>query len=101
MRRKRNDMQATQMEIQCQCGQFMARLKAFPGGTPPAGTPDKFNLKAMWSVMPFIVKGKLFRKARPSPFFEADGATPVVVPYVLSADERRALRPPPRGGAGA
>lgn len=70
-------------------------------GTPPAGTPDKFNLKAMWSVMPFIVKGKLFGKARPSPFFEADGATPVVVPYVLSVEERLALRPLPRGGAGA
>lgn len=57
-------------------------------GTPPAGTPDKFNLKAMLTVMPFLVKGKLLKKARPSPFFAADGVTPVVEPQVLKRASR-------------
>lgn len=59
-------------------------------GTPPAGTPATFNLKAMATVMPFMLKGALLRKSRPSPFFAADGVTPVVVPYVLSKAERQA-----------
>lgn len=60
-------------------------------GTPPAGTPKKFNLRAMLSVMPFMIKGKLLGKAMPSPFFRADGMTPIVAPQVLSEAERRAL----------
>ena len=60
-------------------------------GTPPAGTPKTFDLKALLTVMPFMLKGKLLRKSRPSPFFAEDGATPVVVPYVLSKAERKAL----------
>lgn len=60
-------------------------------GTPPAGTPKKFNLKAVLSVMPFMVKGKLLGKAKPSPFFAADGLTPIVAPHVLTEAESRAL----------
>lgn len=56
----------------------------FAKGTPPAGTPAKFDLKAIVSVMPFILKGKLLGKTKPSPFFGADGVTPVVVPTVLA-----------------
>ena len=62
-------------------------------GTPPAGTPDKFNLKAFATVMPFMLKGKLFKKYEPSPFFAEDGVTPIVAPYVLSKAERRAKSP--------
>lgn len=62
-------------------------------GTPPAGTPRKFNLRALLSVMPFMVKGKLLGKARPSPFFAENGTEPIVAPHVLTEAERRALRP--------
>ena len=61
-------------------------------GTPPAGTPEKFDLKALLTVMPFMVKGKLLGKSRPSPFFAEDGITPVASPYVLDKAERQALR---------
>jgi hypothetical protein len=52
-------------------------------GTPPPGTPKKFNLRALLSVMPFILRGKLLGKAKPSPFFADDGVTPIVAPQVL------------------
>ena len=58
-------------------------------GTPPSGTPERFNLRAMLSVMPFILKGKLLKKARPSPFFNKDGITPIVVPRILNETERQ------------
>ena len=64
----------------------------FATGTLPPGTPQKFNLKAFLSVMPFMLKGKLLKKSRPSPFFTNDGITPVVTPYVLSKEERQAAR---------
>jgi hypothetical protein len=53
-------------------------------GAPPAGTPDKFNLKAFAAVMPFMLKGILLGKAKPSPFFAADGKTAVVPVHVCS-----------------
>ena len=59
-------------------------------GIPPAGTPKKFNLKAFITVMPFMLKGKLFKKSKPSPFFAEDGATPIVTPHILSEAERSA-----------
>ncbi|SDI82482.1 DUF6151 family protein [Billgrantia gudaonensis] len=59
-------------------------------GTPPAGTPAKFNMKAFVTVLPFILKGKLLKKAKPSPFFAENGVTPIVPPYVLSEAERQA-----------
>jgi hypothetical protein len=58
-------------------------------GTPPAGTAKKLNLKAVITVLPFMLKGKLFKKAKPSPFFAEDGVTPIVVPHVLSQAERQ------------
>lgn len=59
-------------------------------GTPPVGTPQKFNLRAFLAVMPFMLKGKLRRKSRPSPFFAEDGVTAIVVPHVLSEAEKQA-----------
>lgn len=53
-------------------------------GTPPAGTPQKFNLRAFLTVMPFMLKGKVLKKSRPSPFFAENGAAAIVVPHVLS-----------------
>jgi hypothetical protein len=62
----------------------------FAKGTPPLGTPAKFNLSAILTVMPFMLKGKLLRKFRPSPFFAEDGVTAIAVPHVLSEAERQA-----------
>lgn len=55
-------------------------------GTPPAGTPQKFNLKALVTVLPFILKGKLLGKAKPSPFF--DNGEPIAIPKILTSKER-------------
>ena len=55
-------------------------------GTPPKGTPQTFDFKGLITVMPFIIKGKLLGKAKPSPFFE--NGEGVVVPKVLTAEER-------------
>lgn len=60
-------------------------------GIPPVGTPKKFDLRAILTVMPFILKGKLLGKSSPSPFFAEDGVTPIAVPHVLSEVERQAL----------
>lgn len=65
----------------------------FATGRPPAGTPDKINLKAMASVLPFVLKGVLMGKSKPSPFFGSDGVTPITQPCVLSKAEREAARP--------
>jgi hypothetical protein len=62
----------------------------FAKGTLPAGTAKNFSLKALLTVLPFIVKGKVFKKFKPSPFFTADGATAIVKPHVLSKEERQA-----------
>lgn len=55
----------------------------FAKGTPPAGTPQKFDLKSVMTVMPFILTGNLFKKANRSPFFKDDGVTPIVTPTLL------------------
>jgi hypothetical protein len=60
-------------------------------GIPPSGTPQRFNLKAFITVMPFMMKGKLLKKYKPSPFFAEDGATSIVPPYILNEAERQAL----------
>ena len=63
----------------------------FAQGTPPAGTPAKFDLKAILTVAPFMLKGKLTGKAAPSPFFAKGGATAIAVPHVLTDAERTEL----------
>ncbi len=55
-------------------------------GTPPPGTPMKFDFKGLRTVMPFILKGKLLRKSKPSPFFENGEA--IATPTVLTLEER-------------
>lgn len=51
---------------------------------PPPGTSEKLGLKDVRVVLPFVLKGFLLRKGSPSPFFSADGKTPIVEPEVLS-----------------
>lgn len=67
-------------------------LGEFAKGVPPKGTAKRFDAKAFFFVVPYILKGKIFKKTRPSPFFNADGKTPIVTPYVLSKEERSAAR---------
>lgn len=62
-------------------------------GTPPEGTAQTFNAKAVATVLPFLIKGRLTGRAKPSPFFLADGHTPIVEPKVLTLAERRAAQP--------
>ncbi len=55
-------------------------------GTPPAGTPQTFDFKGMVTVLPFIIKGKVFGKSKHSPFF--DNGAAIVVPKILTVEER-------------
>lgn len=57
-------------------------------GTPPPGTPAKFDMKGMITVMPFILKGTFTGKAKGSPFYE--NGTPVGTTKTLSESEYRA-----------
>lgn len=58
-------------------------------GTPPAGTPQTFDFKGMVTVLPFILKGKIFGKSKPSPFFKRGES--IVTPQVLTSEERSKL----------
>lgn len=59
----------------------------FAKGTPPAGTARKMNLQSAITVLPFMLKGKMLGKSMPSPFFKADGVTPVVLPEIVSENK--------------
>jgi hypothetical protein len=59
-------------------------------GTPPKGTPQKFDFKGVMMVVPYILKGSLLGKSKPSPFFENGEA--IVPPEMLSPDDRHAAR---------
>lgn len=65
-----------------------AIMGKFATGPTIPGTPATFNFKGMLVVLPFILKGKINGKSKGSPFFQADGKTPIKPPTVLSADER-------------
>ncbi len=66
-------------------------LGKFAKGTPPKGTPQTFDLKGFLTVMPYLFKGKILKKNRPSPFFTED-LKPIVLPHVLSLEERQKVR---------
>jgi hypothetical protein len=63
----------------------------FAIGPVPPGTPNKMSFRAIRSVLPFLLKGVLTRKALPSPFFKADGKAPITEPTVLTAEQRAQL----------
>lgn len=44
---------------------------------------NKIGFKAMLAVMPFILKGKIKKMSEPSPFYLADGKTPISEPELL------------------
>lgn len=62
------------------------------GGKPPAGISDDIGFKDFVAVVPFLLKGKLLGRTKNSPFFDADGVTPIATPTVLTLEERNKVR---------
>ena len=60
------------------------------GRDAKAGAPfeisEKLGLKALLTVLPFVLKGKLLKLGRGSPFFQADNVTPIVEPVILKQE---------------
>jgi hypothetical protein len=63
----------------------------FATGAAPWPVHPKVPLGTMARTLLFLLRGKLARRDRPTPFFDAAGR-PVVTPRVLLAAEREALR---------
>jgi hypothetical protein len=83
---------ANKEELDRELGPIRSRIMGkFAKGTPPKGTPQKFDLKGLRIVMPYLLKGKILRKGVPTPFFSSAGA-PIVTPHVLSREEGRVAR---------
>lgn len=74
-------------------GPIRARIMgAFAKGTPPPGTPKKIAFSSFAVVVPYMLKGLVFGKGKPSPFFPTDGKTPLAPPRVLGKEERNRAR---------
>lgn len=74
-------------------GPVKSRIQGrFARGAPPPDTASKVGVKGIATVLPFILKGLLTGKAKHSPFYEQDGTTPVVAPFVVALDESNAIR---------
>ena len=73
-------------------GPIKARIMGKFATTPaPAGTPATMSVKSFMQIMPFLFKGLVLGKKKPSPFFK-DGHTPIVEPNILSLEERKRIR---------
>ncbi len=74
-------------------GQVKSRIMAkFAHGEPPKDASQKMGLRDIVFVAPFLLKGLILGKKSPSPFFEADGQTPIVTPEVISLEVRKDIR---------
>lgn len=74
-------------------GPVRARIQGkFGIGKLPEGTHQKAPLGLILRIIAFLVGGLLRGKHAPSPFFDRRTGKPIVEPYVLSANEREALR---------
>ena len=49
----------------------------------PFEVSEKIRFRDAWVVMPFILKGKILKKYKPSPFFKEDGVTQISDPVIL------------------
>lgn len=73
---KNTDLEKTFGPIRSRvCGKFATN-------TPPKGASDNFKLRDIFVVAPFLLKGFLFKKFKPSPYFKSDGKTPIIKPEV-------------------
>lgn len=61
----------------------------FGRGNLPPGTPSKMSFKVIRETIPFLLKGRLLKLHRPTPFFR-DGQ-PTMTPKVLTKEERKDL----------
>lgn len=52
-------------------------------GSPPFRISPRIGIGDMAVVLPFVVKGLILRKHRPSPFYGEDGRTPTSEPFLL------------------
>lgn len=64
----------------------------FASANPPEGTSAKVSFKDMKRILPFMLKGFLFGKKKPSMFFKEDGKTSIEEPHVLSLEERTRIK---------
>lgn len=72
-------------------GPIAGRVQGKYGIAPlPPGTSRSAPLRLIAGTMLFLVRGILFGRSKPSPFFKADGS-PVVSPKILTEAERRYL----------
>ena len=60
----------------------------FAIGIPPNGTPEKFSFREFLMIVPFMAKGFIFGRKRPSPFYDSKTGAPASAPQVLSKEER-------------
>lgn len=60
----------------------------FARGPVIAGTANNMNLKAFKFVLPFVLKGLILGRGKNSPFFLADGKTPIAPETTLTKEQR-------------
>jgi hypothetical protein len=63
----------------------------FAKGGVPAGAPSRASVGFVTGLLGFMARGFISGGHQPTPFFDQSGA-PVVIPRVLSVEERAALR---------
>src|SRR6185436_6305502 len=74
-------------------GPIYARVQAKYGvGILPEDAHPTASLKVILNTAGFLLRGWLQRQHKPSPFFDAINAKPVVEPYILTSGEREKLR---------
>lgn len=52
-------------------------------GAPPFAISDRIGFRDALTVLPFVLRGKIGGKHKRSPFFKADGISPIVAPRLL------------------
>lgn len=74
-------------------GPVKSRIMAkFAYGSIPKYASPMLQPRDFVFVLPFVIRGLILGKRTPSPFFKADGKTPVVTPEIIALDARNELR---------
>ena len=78
--------------LEKQLGPVRSRVMGkFAVGPLPENASKTMGFKDAKVVMPFLLKGFLLGRKKPSPFFKDDGQTPITEPKILSLDERKSI----------